>query len=95
MPAFNAIISSTVVHQLISNFIPAVLLLHRRRSNEYLPTDREFAAPWWLGWAANVVMVMVIPVLVVAFVWPPFRPVTLDNMSECLPGANRISSSSY
>ncbi len=86
MPAaFNAIISSTVVHQLLSFFIPFALLIWRRRSEEFLPHGRTFALPKWLGWIVNVAITLVIPVLVTFFTFPPFLPVTRENMSESSP----------
>ncbi|KAJ9608977.1 hypothetical protein H2200_006748 [Cladophialophora chaetospira] len=79
--AFNAIISSTVVHQLLSFFIPFALLLYRRRSEDFLPRGRAFALPRWLGWTVNVAVTLVIPVLVTFFTFPPFLPVTGVNMN--------------
>lgn len=81
MAAFNAILSSTVVHQLLSYLIPMILLIYQRRSPKFLPADRSLALPKWLGWIANCVVVLAIPVLVVFFAMPPFRPVTGTNMS--------------
>jgi len=80
-PAFNAILSSTVVHQLLSYLIPMVLLIYQRRSSKFLPADRSLALPKWLGWIANIAVVLAIPVLVVFFAMPPFKPVTGTNMS--------------
>lgn len=80
--AFNAILSSTVVHQLLSYLIPVVLLIYQRRSAKFLPSNRSLALPKWLGWTVNCVVALIIPVLVVFFAMPPFRPVTGTNMSN-------------
>jgi amino acid transporter len=82
MLAFNAILSSTVVHQLLSYLIPVVLLIYQRRSTKFLPPNRSLALPNWLGWTVNWVVALIIPVLVVFFALPPFRPVTGTNMSN-------------
>ncbi|KAK5047013.1 hypothetical protein LTR84_006955 [Exophiala bonariae] len=79
--AFNAILSSTVVHQLLSYLIPISLLIFQRRSDKYLPSGRSLALPNWLGWTVNCVVVLCIPVLVTFFAFPPFRPVTGTNMN--------------
>ena len=83
LQAINAIIGSTVVHQLFSMFIPFVLLIYHRRSEDFLPSDRTFKVPGLLGWAVNVFVVCIIPVLIVFFCFPPFLPVTGTSMSKC------------
>jgi amino acid transporter len=80
--AFNAILSSSVVFQLLAIWIPVVLLAYRRRSQKYLPPGRKFALPNHLGRLLTIVVILVIPLLVVMFVLPPFLPLTASNMSE-------------
>ena len=63
-------------------FIPFALLLYRRRGEDFLPRGRAFALPKWLGWGVNIAVVLVTPVLVTFFTFPPLLPVTGTNMSK-------------
>jgi choline transport protein len=83
--AFNALLGSSVVLQQISFIIPAMLLIYQRRSEAYLPKNRAFALPSWLGWTTNMIVVVFASILSIFFLFPPFLPVTGTNMSELYP----------
>src|ERR1700761_3560260 len=48
--AFNAFIGTGLILQQITYAIPAALLIYRRRSTHYLPTNRPFKLFGLLGW---------------------------------------------
>lgn len=83
--AFNALLGSMIVLQLLSFIIPLVLLICRRRGTRYLPHDRAFRLPMILGWVVNVYAIIVGSTLLVFFLLPPFRPLTAQNMSQYIP----------
>lgn len=56
--AFTAIIGSSLILQLLSFIIPAVLLLWHKRSEAVLPRDRDFQVPEVVGWSANVLTII-------------------------------------
>lgn len=67
--------------QLLSFVIPAALLIYRRRSEKYLPRNRAFPLPNWLGWTVNLWTMLGGVLVCVFFFLPPFLPVTGSNMS--------------
>ncbi|KAH8900743.1 putative choline transport protein [Thozetella sp. PMI_491] len=79
--AFNALLASCVVLQQLSFVFPAILLLYQRRSKIYLPDDRLFRLPSWLGYAANIWVVIMTSVLTVFFMFPQFLPVDASTMN--------------
>ncbi|KAH6962507.1 amino acid/polyamine transporter I [Ilyonectria sp. MPI-CAGE-AT-0026] len=79
--AFNALLGSMIVLQLLSFIIPLVLLLWRRRDNRFLPRKRAFRLPNIVGWIVNVYAIAVGATLSVFFLLPPFLPVTSQNMN--------------
>ncbi|EED21859.1 choline transport protein, putative [Talaromyces stipitatus ATCC 10500] len=79
--AFNAVLASLIVLQLLSFSIPCALLLYQRRSEEYLPADRLFRLPHWLGFTVNAYVVGISLMLTVFFVLPTFLPVTASTMN--------------
>ncbi|KAH6867788.1 amino acid/polyamine transporter I [Thelonectria olida] len=79
--AFNALLGSMVVLQLLSYEIPLVLLLWRRRGNRFLPPNRPFRLPKTVGWIVNVYAVALGSALSAFFLLPPFLPVTSQNMN--------------
>lgn len=82
--AFNAILNSTVSFGQITYLIPSGLLLYRKRSTIYLPSDRAFRLPSWLGWILNVYVVIFTSVMTVFFAFPSFYPTTTSTFSEYL-----------
>lgn len=58
------------------------MLMLQRRSEKFLPPDRAFKVPNWLGWIANAWVVTMCLVLTVFFCLPPFLPVTGSIMSK-------------
>ncbi|KAL4885201.1 amino acid/polyamine transporter I [Aspergillus karnatakaensis] len=79
--AFNSFISTTVIVAQISYAIPATLLILRRRSTQYLPTNRPFRVPNVLGYISNVVCIIWAVILTVFFCFPTVLPVTGGNMN--------------
>ncbi|KAH8649538.1 amino acid/polyamine transporter I [Ilyonectria robusta] len=79
--AFNAILNSTVSFGQITYLIPSGLLLYRKRSTIYLPSDRTFRLPSWLGWILNVYVVIFTSVMTVFFAFPSFYPTTTSTFN--------------
>ncbi|KXJ87192.1 amino acid/polyamine transporter I [Microdochium bolleyi] len=79
--AFSAIISSSLVLQLVSFAIPAALLLWHRRSPVVLPADRPFRVKAFIGWSANIFTVVLSIVFAVIFTFPGAIPVTGNSMN--------------
>ncbi|SCV41395.1 related to HNM1-Choline permease [Fusarium fujikuroi] len=79
--AFSAIIGSSLILQLFSFIIPAVLLLWHKRSESVLPRDREFRVPEIVGWSANGLTIILGTVLAVFFTFPGAIPVTGSTMN--------------
>lgn len=82
--AFNALINSSIILQMVSFAIPASLLMFRRRDESVLPKSRAFAVPNRLGWLCNSIVVLFTIVEVVFFNFPTFSPVSGSSMSEFL-----------
>lgn len=82
--AFNAIIGSSIVLQMASFSVPAVLLMARNRSDAVLPSSRGFKLPNWLGWIANTVCVVFFVVELVFFNFPSTNPTSGSSMSKNL-----------
>lgn len=83
--AFNAIVSVSLLLQLMSFAMPAALLLYRRRSVHHLPSNRDFKIPFGLGWVANILTVAWALIGTVFYCFPPFMPVNGSNMSMYPP----------
>lgn len=79
--AFNAIIGTSLIMQMISFAIPTVLLMVQKRDSRYLPEDRSFKLPNWLGWLANSVVAAFAVIEVIFFDFPPAIPVSGSTMS--------------
>lgn len=79
--AFNAFINTTVIIAQISFAIPAILLLVRRRSTQYLPSQRVFKVPDSIGYVSNAVCAGWAVILTVFFCFPTAFPVSGGNMS--------------
>lgn len=83
--AFNALVNSSIILQIVSFAIPCALLLSRKRSQEFLPRKRAFWLPQWLGWVANIMTIVAAVTELVFFNFPTALPVTAANMSRCPP----------
>lgn len=80
--AFNAFIGSGLVLQHISYAIPAALLMHRKRSDIWLPRDRAFRLPSVVGWSANAITIGFAILVLIFYDFPTVLPVTGSNMSK-------------
>jgi len=56
--AYNSIIGVASILQQLTFFVPTVLLIYHRRSDNILPPTRSFQLPSWLGWICNIVTVL-------------------------------------
>lgn len=81
--AFNALINTTIILQMISFAMPCLLLMCRGRSEKFLAKDRWFRLPGWLGWTCNATVVVFAIIEVVFFDLPTSIPTTGSSMSEC------------
>ncbi|KAI5195539.1 amino acid transporter, partial [Aureobasidium subglaciale] len=79
--AFNALINTAVVLQIISFAMPCALLLFRRRSGKFLAKDRWFRIPDWLGWIVNTIPVIYAIIELVFFDLPTSVPTTGSSMN--------------
>jgi len=80
--AFNALINSSIILQMVSFAIPCFMLLLQRRSESVLPKNRVFRAPQWLGWLSNVTVIASAIIQTVFFSFPTALPVSGSNMSK-------------
>lgn len=80
--AFNALINTAVILQIISFAIPCALLLLRGRSERFLLKGRWFCIPGWLGWVCNGIVVVYAVIELVFFDLPTSIPTTGSSMSE-------------
>ena len=80
--AFNALINSSIILQMLSFAIPCFMLLLQRRSKSVLPEDRVFKAPEWIGWLSNVIVIVSAIIQTVFFSFPTTYPVSGSNMSK-------------
>lgn len=79
--AFNALINSSIVLQMVSFSIPCAMLLAQKRNENVLPSTRQFKVPAWLGWAANLTVVGFAIIEVIFFSFPTILPVTGSSMN--------------
>lgn len=80
-PAFNAFIATSIILSAISISMPIALLLYRRRGSEFLPANRKFRLPSFIGFFCNFIAVAWAVVETVFFCFPTSFPVTGSNMS--------------
>jgi choline transport protein len=80
--AFNALINTTIILAMISFAIPCLLLMCRGRSDRFLPKDRWFRLPNWLGWICNATVVIFAIIELVFFDLPTSIPTTGSSMSK-------------
>jgi len=86
--AFNALINTGVILQIVSFAIPCVLLMFRGRSEKFLLKDRWFKMPSWLGWIANATVPVFALIELVFFDLPTSIPTTGSSMSKFLNFSN-------
>ncbi|KAI8651861.1 hypothetical protein NCS56_01402200 [Fusarium sp. Ph1] len=79
--AFNALVGSGILLQMISFAIPAVLLICSKRSSDILTLNWPFKLPSAVGWVANVVTVISALLQLGFFVLPPSILVTASSMT--------------
>ncbi|THY06140.1 amino acid transporter [Aureobasidium pullulans] len=79
--AFNALINTAVILQIISFAIPCALLLLRGRSERFLAKGRWFCIPGWLGWVSNGIVVVYAVIELVFFDLPTSTPTTGSSMN--------------
>lgn len=79
--AFNALIGTGLVLQQVSFCFPAALLLYRRRSTTYLPSNRVFNLGLF-GWVSNAATLSFGIVTLVFYNFPAEMPVNGYNMSK-------------
>lgn len=82
--AFNALINTTIILQMISFAMPCFLLMCRGRSENFLAKNRWFRLPGWLGWTCNATVVVFAIIEVVFFDLPTSIPTTGSSMSKLL-----------
>lgn len=79
--AFNAIVSASVVWLTLSYAIPVFIDVLYGRTRL---ADRPFRLPNALGWVCNIVGILYVAFTAVLFHFPPFLPVTGNNMNYCV-----------
>lgn len=83
--AFEAILATGVVLNLLTFSFPAAMVMVRARSEKFLTRERWFKLPNALGWVCNAVTFAFPLLTLVMYSFPEFYPVTSSNMSLCLP----------
>ncbi|EED17152.1 choline transport protein, putative [Talaromyces stipitatus ATCC 10500] len=79
--AFNAIVSSAIILQILSFAIPIFFLIWSKRSPGLLPKNRAFRLPEWFGWTANIISILWAVVELVFFNFPGVIPVSGSSMN--------------
>lgn len=80
--AFEALLGSALLMQMVTFAFPAVLLIYRRRDPVLLPRKRAFRVPEVMGWICNFGTVLAAIVETVFFTFPGSLPVTGASMSK-------------
>ncbi|KIV90057.1 hypothetical protein PV10_07402 [Exophiala mesophila] len=81
--AFNSFINTAEITTLLSVGCPSILVLWRKRSTEFLPENRSFRLPNWLGYFVNIAGLIYVALMTVFFCLPTELPVTGANMNYC------------
>ncbi|KAF4474688.1 HNM1-Choline permease [Fusarium agapanthi] len=79
--AFNALVGSFLLLQMISFALPAALLIYQKRSTTFLPRSRGFRVPDPVGWICNFGTIVAAIIEVVFFVFPGSLPVSALSMN--------------
>lgn len=77
--AFNAMISITLIGQYTSYILPILLMVVRRFSKKHIPFG-----PWTLGRLGlpmNCSSIVFSTLIITFMVFPPYRPVSAENMN--------------
>lgn len=80
--AFNALVNTFLLMQMISFALPAALLIYQKRDPRLLPRDRPFRVPEVVGWFCNIGTVVAAIIETVFFTFPTALPVSAGTMSE-------------
>lgn len=79
--AFNALVNSSIVLQMVSFAIPCGIMIIQRRKEAILPSDRLFKLPSWFGWGCNLLVVAFALIEVIFFCFPTALPVSGASMN--------------
>ncbi|KAF5536350.1 HNM1-choline permease [Fusarium mexicanum] len=79
--AFNALVGSFLLLQMISFALPAALLIYQKRSSTFLPRSRGFRVPDSIGWICNFGTIVAAVIELVFFVFPLSLPVSALSMN--------------
>ncbi|SCO08417.1 related to HNM1-Choline permease [Fusarium fujikuroi] len=79
--AFNALVGSFLLLQMISFALPAALLIYQKRSSTFLPQCRGFRVPDPVGWICNFGTIIAAVIELVFFVFPSSLPVSALSMN--------------
>lgn len=80
--AFNALVSCSIILQMVSFAMPCLLLMMKKRSSDVLPNRRPFKLPSAIGWIVNAIVVAFAVVEIVFFEFPSALPVSGSSMSK-------------
>jgi choline transport protein len=78
--AFNAMIGTGLILQQISYAFPAALIMYRKRSKTFLPSNCYFKLGIF-GWFANSITVAFAIIVIIFFNFPTVMPVGPGNMN--------------
>ncbi|KAG7405107.1 Choline transport protein [Fusarium oxysporum f. sp. rapae] len=79
--AFNALVGSFLLLQMISFALLAALLIYQKRSSTFLPQSRGFRVPDPVGWVCNIGTIVAAVIELVLFVFPGSLPVSALSMN--------------
>ncbi|KAM5381903.1 hypothetical protein ACJZ2D_002893 [Fusarium nematophilum] len=79
--AFNALVNTFLLLQILSFALPAALLIYQKRDPRLLPRDRAFRVPEVVGWICNIGTVVAAIIETVFFTFPTTMPVTAGTMN--------------
>ncbi|KAF5672626.1 heterokaryon incompatibility (het-6OR allele) [Fusarium circinatum] len=79
--AFNALVGSFLLLQMISFALPAALLIYQKHSSTFLPRSRGFRVPDPVGWICNFGTIVAAVIELVFFMFPLSLPVSALSMS--------------
>lgn len=80
--AFNALVNTFLLMQMISFAMPAALLIYRKRSSQFLSRSRPFRVPGFIGWACNIGTIVAAIIETIFFCFPTTLPVSGESMSK-------------
>lgn len=71
----RSFVGTGIILNILSFAIPAAVLLARRRSERYHPSNRYFKMPGIVGWVANFFAVAWPVIGAISYSWPTVYPV--------------------